>query len=463
MKFSKIAMTFGLVSALAAGNVQADEKGTAFPMFIGKDTVSQITKASASDNVEFSYGGGFGVPTFPSSWTVTSQVSRQVCVQWEGGQIFKQPDVLEAAVERGDDIEYPGRRCIRWETVYSTVNHGTATRYHARNLNMDNQVVVLQPYYFSLDGSELSSSDFYDLINVNSLAYRLRSAGYSVVLYQYKDMNAGIQAAATGARALIKELSDNSSVDSISVIGLSMGGVVGRYALTQMAYQGVDSKVTNFISYDAPHTGANIPKSVIDNVKRLEDKIDVPFCGEVSFCSQERRKLRALLAQMNTKTFKQLVIDAPNAGTERTSLINQINAWGGRPSVPSLAISNGTSGAKPGVPHNKLVTHFKLYRHWLVGGSKYFEVRTNAAKDNVNGGMLDFYTSFSTAIANMDHPITAYVTLPQEHTFVPTSSAIAGSTSRWNRVVYSPTNETHMMVTSSKANEVYNWVTTYNN
>lgn len=453
MKFSKMALTLGLVSAMVAGTTQANEKeNRRFPLFISGDTFKQVDQAS--DGIE-SYSS--------NSWTVTSQVSRRICVQWDGQFINKQPEAELSVVGKGDEVQAPRGRCIRWETRYSTVNHGKATRYKAYNYSSDRQVIVLQPYYFSLDGTSLATSTFYSMLNATGLASDLRRDGYNVVLYQFKDMNAGIPAAAAGTKALIKELSDNASTDSISVVGLSMGGVVGRYALTQMAYQGTSSKVTNFVSYDAPHLGANIPKSLIDNIRRLEDKIDVPFCGEFSECSQARREIRSILAQMNTKTFKQLVLDAPNAGSERTNIINQINSWGGRPNVPSLAISNGTRSTAPGVPHNKLVTHFKLYRHWLVGGSKYFKVHTNAARDNLPGGMQDFYSVFSTMMEYMPHPITNYVNLDQKHTFVSTNSAIAGSTSRWNRVVYSNTNETHMNINYTKEREVYNWITTYNN
>lgn len=453
MKFSKMAITLGLVSAFAAGSVQAnDNKNTGFPLFVGGETLK--AENQATDRIELS---------IPRSWTVTSTVPRRVCMQWEGEVIRSNPEPKVELVEKGDTIEGPRRRCIEWETINTTVSHGKATRYPSYNYSSRKQVVVLQPYYFSMDGESLDTNTFYNRLNSYSLAYRLRRDGYNVVLYEYKDMNAGIEAAATGTKALIKELSDSTYVDSISVVGLSMGGVVGRYALTQMAYEGVDSKVSVFVSYDAPHTGANIPKSVLDNVRRLEDKVDVPFCGEISECSKARRQLRAILAQMDTRTFKQLVIDAPNAGTLRTDLINRVNAWGGRPSVPSFVISNGSSSQRPGVPHNKMVTHFKLHRPWYVGGSKYFKVYTNAARDNVSGGLAGFYTVFSDTVRFMPHPITPYVTLAQDHSFVSTSSAMAGSSSYWNSVSYAPTNEQHMHVSSSRANEIFNLLGTYQN
>lgn len=41
--------------------------------------------------------------------------------------------------------------------------------------------------------------------------------------------------------------------------GVSMGGLIIRYALTKMEHDGTDHRVERYISFDSPHLGANVP------------------------------------------------------------------------------------------------------------------------------------------------------------------------------------------------------------
>jgi hypothetical protein len=49
---------------------------------------------------------------------------------------------------------------------------------------------------------------------------------------------------------------------TIAVAGASMGGLCARYALAYMETHGIEHRVRNFISFDAPHNGANIPLGI---------------------------------------------------------------------------------------------------------------------------------------------------------------------------------------------------------
>ena len=59
---------------------------------------------------------------------------------------------------------------------------------------------------------------------------------------------------------LIKSI-NNSKVGNEKniVIGPSMGGLISRYALNYMESQNIDHDTRLYISFDAPHTGANVP------------------------------------------------------------------------------------------------------------------------------------------------------------------------------------------------------------
>ena len=59
---------------------------------------------------------------------------------------------------------------------------------------------------------------------------------------------------------LIKMINDQKVGDNENVvIGPSMGGLISRYALNYMESIGVDHETRLYISFDAPHAGANVP------------------------------------------------------------------------------------------------------------------------------------------------------------------------------------------------------------
>ncbi|MCO5239004.1 MAG: T9SS type A sorting domain-containing protein [Chitinophagaceae bacterium] len=56
-----------------------------------------------------------------------------------------------------------------------------------------------------------------------------------------------------------QQLAANGSSEKLIVIGPSMGGLISRYALRWMELNGKDHNTKLWISFDAPHKGANIP------------------------------------------------------------------------------------------------------------------------------------------------------------------------------------------------------------
>lgn len=53
------------------------------------------------------------------------------------------------------------------------------------------------------------------------------------------------------------------------VLGQSMGGVIARYALSDLEERGIDHKTRLFISHDAPHQGAYIPVGILAFARHL--------------------------------------------------------------------------------------------------------------------------------------------------------------------------------------------------
>lgn len=410
------------------------------------------------------------------TWTISSTEMQHHCIRWEGEMIPDQPTpkpelfatqsqstpqiaVPEQAKNEGTTENFnmmDDNRCVEW---FSRPEHtyGTASVYRSSDNILDKVVVIVQPYIITLNDSIYSADQFYDALNSGNLLGSLRGAGYDVILYRYNNQDSGIVYNAKGVKRLLNEINEQPNVSSTSVIGLSMGGVVARHALADLENQGQLNKVATYVSFDAPHLGANFPKAVIDNIDGLLDKVDSLGCGEKDSCRRDRRELKAIISKLNTQTFKELIFTLNK--TEHHTLLQALQQIGHVNSIPTLAVTNGAQNQSQGYPQIKLTTHFKLHRKWYNGGSKYFKVYTVPSLDNVAGGYSDFYQLFSSNIAGRSHPITPYVTLGQRHSFVSTTSALAGSASHFTEVAsYPASNEPHLHLSYSKAVKIRQWL-----
>lgn len=89
----------------------------------------------------------------------------------------------------------------------------------------------------------------------------LQTEGYDLVFIEYHHGADWIQKNAklvqTVIRLVNQEKLNNGSTEPTTVYGESMGGVVARYALCEMEANSEQHDVEHFISFDAPHNGAN--------------------------------------------------------------------------------------------------------------------------------------------------------------------------------------------------------------
>ncbi len=118
------------------------------------------------------------------------------------------------------------------------------------------------------DGSPrgLQYGDFLDKLNHGalSLSDHLEQSGYDIV---YVDFDQGDGDMRENAYVLMKAIQwinrqkeQNGSTDPNVITGLSMGGVIARYALLKLENQAPGTHdVRYYISFDSPHLGANIP------------------------------------------------------------------------------------------------------------------------------------------------------------------------------------------------------------
>ncbi len=106
-----------------------------------------------------------------------------------------------------------------------------------------------------------------------NLADELRDLGFDIVIlnapnyttdgYQISGGGDFIQRNAMVLVALIQEINaQKQGNEELVVLGPSMGGLIGRYALAYMEQQGLPHETRLYLSFDSPHRGANIPISL---------------------------------------------------------------------------------------------------------------------------------------------------------------------------------------------------------
>ncbi len=137
---------------------------------------------------------------------------------------------------------------------------------------LDNPIILLDgfdPGDARDIGALYNSLDF----NGNNMADILRAEGFDIVILnapQYntggKDIDGGSDYIQRNAMVLIAliDLINNEKVgeEELVILGPSMGGLIARYALAYMEQNSLQHETRLYISFDAPHLGANIPISL---------------------------------------------------------------------------------------------------------------------------------------------------------------------------------------------------------
>lgn len=170
--------------------------------------------------------------------------------------------------------DYPRSSC-----GYRTLKYGNAYVFTGRDGVLNDPVIVSQ--WFEAFGTTPSASAF---------AYRLDSGANNmfstlltdvahdrdVVIYMYEDPTQSISFSGDGLTLLIQEVNKLKGAKGRPnvLVGLSAGGVVARYALAKMEKQYIEHDTDLYISYDAPHTGANITTDLLNELNRLNGHVD---------------------------------------------------------------------------------------------------------------------------------------------------------------------------------------------
>jgi hypothetical protein len=124
---------------------------------------------------------------------------------------------------------------------------------------------------------DLNDENLYDVANVDGMLNKLQKSGYDIIILNFADGKQPIQQKAEVVKSLLRELKLKinrcGSNEQFTIMGPSEAGLVVRYALADMEGKGEDHNTKLFISFDAPHQGANMPLSLQHCIKFLFDKV----------------------------------------------------------------------------------------------------------------------------------------------------------------------------------------------
>lgn len=144
---------------------------------------------------------------------------------------------------------------------------------------LDNTNNVLDKPIFLLDGFDPGNArniaSIYNFLNYGTgqnLATDLRNLGYDIVILNFPTytrpatttvIDGGVDFIQRNAMILVELINQINSqkvgTEKNVVIGPSMGGLIARYALRYMEQNSLNHDTRLYISFDAPHKGANVP------------------------------------------------------------------------------------------------------------------------------------------------------------------------------------------------------------
>ena len=147
------------------------------------------------------------------------------------------------------------------------------------------------------------------------------------------------------------------------VMGISMGGLVARYALRKMEIQGRDHHTWKYISVDSPHKGANIPlgiQAMADHIASQELRVFFVTALKSTWLSGD---LEDAVKMLNSPAAKQMMVYRLNSqNTDHQNFMQEYEQMGLPVKCQNIAISNGRlDGHKLFNEGDTLIQHQKTH------------------------------------------------------------------------------------------------------
>ena len=139
-------------------------------------------------------------------------------------------------------------------------------------------------------------------------------------------------------------------------MGLSMGGLVARYALCDMENRSEDHDTRLYISYDSPQQGANVPLSFQKLAERLDNYWLLNLLGLTPFFDIDQ--LEDAYNMLKSPAAQQMLV---LGGVIYNSFYNELGSMG-YPSCTNIALANGSmqSVLYPSIQYGNLLAELDV-------------------------------------------------------------------------------------------------------
>lgn len=162
------------------------------------------------------------------------------------------------------------------EISYSTADGDLITTFISADGVMDKPLVIVEG--FDVFNSTWPSYYYYSFMDM--ITNYLSPAGYDVSFVNFADGSTLLQNNAMVLLGALNMIAGNNYTNPSRVMGLSMGGVIARYALAfaEDPANAIDHGCNMFISYDSPQQGGYISTALQDFFGGIDnDDIDNPM------------------------------------------------------------------------------------------------------------------------------------------------------------------------------------------
>ncbi len=264
---------------------------------------------------------------------------------------------------------------------------------------------------------------------------KIATSGRDIITVSFNDGAASLTNNANHLKSLIAWVNKKKTgTYPNAIMGISMGGVVARYALKSMENSSIDHETSLYMSFDSPHRGAYIPESIEPALNRMLDKVGkyVPSGKNKELA---KKHLRESITRIDSAAAKQMLVVNP----ESTAFYNSLDSLGYPNDLVRVGYALGSSnGTGTGISHHDStsllefrieVYQLKNYDFNLTVGDCFYPC------DRLNGHYASSPGSTSETIEILDNalsgpqyaPVWDYDNYSRNHTphgFIPTYSAL---------------------------------------
>jgi hypothetical protein len=176
---------------------------------------------------------------------------------------------------------------------------------------------------------------------------RLNILDYDIVYLDYSDGLDDIRRNARLFQEVIEYVNTNKTGGQPNVVlGISMGGLVARYALRKMETENKEHDTWKYISVDSPHKGANIPIGVQALLRHVENT-EVAVLFVPVWKAKNLNQVKKGLALLNSKAAKQMltyyvVSNLTVNNTEHNNFQTEYDNLGFPTRCQNIAIADGS-------------------------------------------------------------------------------------------------------------------------